>query len=263
MNKTPRFSESNIEYLDRMWGIYSGCRNLERGICKVDACWAKGLVKRSPANYPAGFDVATYYPQAKDSPRYFKGPLLIGVGWCGDVIGYGLAFRKDIFETIEATPWHTYLFLTKNPEELPAWEPFPDNCWVGVSATGAEGFYDAAMKLSGVKAEVKFISFEPLLERIRRGMYVEEYRLDILKDAGINWVIIGAQTKPYKPPSVEWVREIVEAADKASIPVFLKDNLRELLIPSNNPKDNALMIDCFWEGDKAKLRQEFPAVRSI
>ena len=49
------------------------------------------------------------------------------------------------------------------------------------------------------------------------------------KRQGINWLIIGAQTNPYKPPEFSWVQEIVEAADKAGVKVFLKDNLKPLL----------------------------------
>ena len=50
-----------------------------------------------------------------------------------------------------------------------------------------------------------------------------------LTEAGISWVIIGAQTKPTVYPRIEWVQEIVEACDKAGIPVFQKDNLKPLL----------------------------------
>ena len=53
--------------------------------------------------------------------------------------------------------------------------------------------------------------------------------LNKLKEAGISWVIIGSQTKPYRPPKVEWVRKIVEAADKAGVAVFEKNNLKPLL----------------------------------
>jgi len=62
-------------------------------------------------------------------------------------------------------------------------------------------------------------------------------------------------------PKIEWIKEIVEAADKAGIPVFLKDNLRPLFIPEDCIKPNALLIDCLWASDKAKLRQEFPPER--
>ena len=55
-----------------------------------------------------------------------------------------------------------------------------------------------------------------------------------LKDAGINWVIIGAQTKPYKPPKIEWVEEITRACDGVGIPMFHKDNLKPIFpIPTN------------------------------
>ena len=46
-----------------------------------------------------------------------------------------------------------------------------------------------------------------------------------LGEAGINWVIIGAQTSPKKLPEWEWVEEIINACDKANIPAFLKNNL--------------------------------------
>jgi len=73
-----------------------------------------------------------------------------------------------------------------------------------------------------------------------------------LKDAGINWVIIGAQTKPYKPPKIEWVEEIVKACDKAGIPVFLKDNLKPLLQPLMTAPNMS------WFGNTFGLRQEMP-----
>ena len=74
-----------------------------------------------------------------------------------------------------------------------------------------------------------------------------------LGEAGISWVIIGSQTRPYKPPQIEWVREIVEAADKAGVKVFLKNNLRPLLHHGADEDVYPLLID----GDFA-LRQEMP-----
>lgn len=51
---------------------------------------------------------------------------------------------------------------------------------------------------------------------------------------GIDWLIIGAQTQPYRPPRIEWVQEIVEAADRAGVPVWLKDNLDPILNPNGH-----------------------------
>jgi len=77
----------------------------------------------------------------------------------------------------------------------------------------------------------------------------------------ISWIIIGAQTKPTKFPEISWVREIVEAANKAGVKIFLKNNLRPLLIPEDCSKPNYLTEDIFWASEKAQLRQEMPSLR--
>jgi len=91
-------------------------------------------------------------------------------------------------------------------------EPFPDNTPLAY--------------LSKVDASVKYISFEPLLTWVNG---FTNRLVESLKKAGINWVIIGAQSKPTVMPKIEWVKEIVQACDKAGVKVFLKDNLSPLL----------------------------------
>ena len=239
MNKTPRLSKSGIEYLDYQWGIFSGCRNWQNGICPIRNCWAKGIATRFSNIYPNGFE-PTFYPEAIDSPKHLKKPSIIGVGWVGDVIGYSSpAVRITICDAIKSCPQHTFLLLTKNPEKLLEWD-FPDNCWVGISATNNYTFLG---DLQGIEAKVKFISFEPLLDW--RDFPAQRKQLGfILQRIGIDWVILGAQTKPYKPPKREWVREIVDACVEAEIPYFLKDNLRKLFVD--------------LDGGITKLRQEMP-----
>lgn len=131
-------------------------------------------------------------------------------------------WQDKIFRVIRAHPQHRFYLLTKQPQNLIKFSPFPYHCYVGVTATNQEQYLAATRwkGLDGVKASVKYISFEPLLESIQPS----EYRLK-----SVNWVIIGAQTKPYKPPKIEWVEEIEEAARKAGVVIFEKDNLRPLL----------------------------------
>lgn len=221
MNKTPRLSKSGIEYLDYSWGVFSGCHNLEFGICPVKACWAKSITTRFSNHYPNGFK-PTFYYEALESPRYIKKPSRIGVGWVGDVIGYGHEYRELIFNLIETCPQHTFLFLTKNSENLAKWSPFPSNCWVGVSATNREQFLKATNGLNGIEARVKFLSLEPLLGHIT----YDAYRLINT----VNLAIIGQQTpiRPKTTPKLEWIEEIEEAADRVGIPVFEKNNLASL-----------------------------------
>ncbi len=139
-----------------------------------------------------------------------------------------------------------FYLLTKQSQNLPLWSPFPDNCWVGVTATNPLMFLDATQHLQKIEAKVKYISIEPLLYWNMIGKSDWEYCLK-----SINWVIIGAQTcKSYWElattypnetdrimkfgrqwtfqPKIEWVHEIIEAAAKAKILVFLKNNLLPL-----------------------------------
>jgi len=242
LNSMIRLGPSGIEYLTHTWNFYSGCRHKQQGKCPPFPCWAERLVKRHSNHYPNGFE-PTFYPEAFLSPLNLRKPARIGVCFMGDLFGdwvdldmkietmlpsgvasIGMTLKGWIFTTIRQCPQHRFLFLTKNPAELAKWDPFPDNCWVGVSATNQEAFIDALSELSKVEAKVKYISFEPLLESMNGGE-CEGKRLEGLAGAGINWVIIGAQTKPTKKPEWQWVKDIIEAADKAGIPVFLKNNL--------------------------------------
>ena len=255
MNRTPRLSKSGVEYLDYSWGIFSGCQNLSRGICPVKVCWAKGIATHYPKLYPDGFE-PYYYPEAIDSPIHLKKPSIISVGWVGEVIGYGNEYRDQIFQTIQNCPQHRFLFLTKNPGQLSAWGNFPENAWVGVTATDYGSFVDACGYLGSLKHEGKiktsFLSIEPLLswDSTDKGSFI----LDWLMMGDVDQVIIGQQTpiRPETTPKIEHIKEIVEACDKADISVFLKNNLRDLLVP------DALMDDIFWADHTAKLRQELP-----
>jgi len=162
-----------------------------------------------------------------------------------------------IWGMVKARPEYTFIFLTKQPQNLP--NKFPDNCWVGVTATDSLALSKAIYWLSKVEAKVKYISVEPLLN----GYPLDGLSTALFKTGGINWIIIGSQTKPYKPPKIEWVKEIVEAADKVGIPVFLKDNLKPLFahMPYDKPIDR-LVSSVIFDGklgwNAAKLRQEVP-----
>lgn len=130
---------------------------------------------------------------------------------------------EKTFDMIKPYKWLTFQFLTKQPQNLVRWSPFPENCWVGVTADTQGAYASALVGLATIEAKVKFISFEPLLVRM-------PLHLSYIFDKNdIDWVIIGSQTNPYYPPRIEWVEEIVKVANKAEISVFQKDNLKPLL----------------------------------
>jgi protein gp37 len=167
-------------------------------------------------------------------------------------------WQEQVFAQISQCPNDRFYLLTKQPQNLIKFlggnitntykgyrrpTPLPENVWAGVTVTTRSQAYAARDFLKEVKATIKFLSIEPLLERM------DGWALgDVLSLA--DWLIIGACTgtlndlqpmgypdltlMPYGKrwtlqPKLEWVQEIVKAADDAGIPVFLKDNLRPLL----------------------------------
>jgi len=115
---------------------------------------------------------------------------------------------------------HRFYLLTKQPQNLAKFSPFPDNCYVGVTITTLD-LLDRALKyLPEIEAKVKFASFEP---------YTKELPIqDTFKRMGLDWAIIGGQTRPTRLPTISSVREIIIEACDAGVPFFLKNNLKPL-----------------------------------
>lgn len=239
--------------------------NLVKGLCPMacDYCYARRMYKRYKWNPEITFDAAVWNDVAK-----IKKPSRVFVGSTMELFGEWVKreWMEYIFKLVKFYPKHTFIFLTKQPQNLAKWSPFPENCWVGVSVTNCIQYANALTGLGQIKATVKFISFEPLLERIFADNWGSDIPRLTLQLTGINWLIIGQQTPVSKKtePKLGWIKEIVEAAEKAKIPVFLKDNLNSLFA-ANNCKGFKEYRDKFFtfedfekDGTRWHLRQEFP-----
>jgi len=219
----------------------------------------EGLAKRNARIHKKGFLIE---------------PMGVFIVDMGDLFGIGIPgkWTSEVLDLIRDNGYDRFYLLTKQPQNLIKFSPFPDNCWVGVTATNVESLNNACHYLGMIEAKVRYISFEPLLARIGLTWFMT---------GKVDWVIIGACTgtlndlklmlvkypdltlMPYGKrwtlqPKLEWVREIVEACDKAGVKVFLKDNLKPLLIPEDCRRPNSLMDNIFWSSEKATLRQELP-----
>lgn len=246
-------------------GCLNGCpycyaRKLANTRLKERYLANKNWDTRTPAGYEGYPNLDPFYPRSwfnrRERTLESKKPKGIFVCDMSDLFGIGIpdSWTECVLETIKVCPEHRFYLLTKQPQNLPRWSPFPENCWVGVSVTNEGITYpdimeQACRSLAEIKATIKYISFEPLLSSI--------YKLNLLEIWGIKWVIIGAQTKPYKPPKIEWVSEIAEACDKVGIPVFLKNNLKPILAGEING-ETVIESHNLWAFKYFKLRQEFP-----
>lgn len=219
--------------------------NPVKGLCPMACsyCYARAMYKRFK------WDETIYYDNNVWDGLFeldHKSRKKIFVGSTIELFGEWVKreWMEQIFRWVRGSPKHDFLFLTKQPQNLIKFSPFPKNCFVGVSVTNNAAMTMAFYGLSEIKASIKYISFEPLLGSIGMDDHVS------LKKKWVDWIIIGSQTKPYKPPKIEWVQEIVEAADKAGITVFLKDNLKPILSQEYNKYPPN------WAYNQGVLRQE-------
>jgi protein gp37 len=145
--------------------------------------------------------------------------------WCGPWLpGQEI---QDMLDVIGDCPQHTFALLTKQTQELPRWAPYPDNVWLGATITNDEQARTALEAFDGPMTShrgVFFASFEPLHDPI------DPQLLRRLRQK-LDWVIIGAQTKPRRDPQPETVSTLIEHFERFSTPVFLKDNLAPVVAP--------------------------------
>jgi len=225
------------------WTDYT--RNPVKGLCPVGCsyCYARRLYRRFKWNPDIRYD-----PYWWKDIAVLRKPGRIFVGSTMELFGEWVKpeWMNSILEYCRRLPQHTFIFLTKKPENLP--REWPDNCWVGVTATEPQAYHEAAVYLSRIRAAVRYVSIEPMLHR---------FWIDRIHSC-FDWIIIGQQTPVRKSamPDISWVKEIVQAADQAPItPVFLKDNLKPLLVEC---EDGIEYAPLWANGGHGTLRQEMP-----
>lgn len=208
------------------WAIWS--RNVKTG-CEHDCpyCYARDIANRL---FSYGFEPA-FHPDRLHSPRNVRVPAE-----AADRVGFKNIFSDsmgDLFgkwvpqEWIDAElavvrecPQWNFLYLTKFPQRL-AEQTWPANAWVGTSVDRQARVATAERAFRGVEAGVRWLSCEPMLER-----------LTFSSLAMFDWVVIGgatssSQTAAFKPPD-EWIDHLRDQARAAGCKVYVKHNAHYL-----------------------------------
>jgi len=233
MNKT------DIDWADRSWNPITGClHNCEycyaRGIANrfgVKPTIQKAMVLNIPHEdvngkivpFPNGFN-PTLHRYRLDEPQKIKKPQTIFVGNMADMFGDWVPdeWIAEVFKACEAAPWHRYLFLTKNPKryiDVKHKLPSGNNYWYGTTAT------TSTMSIFWSEQHNIFVSIEPLQEQANIG------KMFLGRKSDPSMIIVGAETGNRKSkiiPKREWIETIVNACREASVPIFLKNNLKEI-----------------------------------
>ena len=226
-----RQGPNGIGYCTHTWNPITGCKK------GCDYCFAREIIEerlcKNPKlshNYPNGF-APTFHPTRLDQPFKTKNPAKIFVCDMADMFGDWVSAEwiTQVSEAIAKAPWHTYLFLTKNPERY--FEcTFAKNHWVGTTIEH-EKYYDERADPfwdNHLEENIKFVSMEPLLS-------------SILVDSAFDWIIIGEQSgKKHSEEEwndiVAWAKDITDQAKELEIPVFVKNKLGKIFPQREIPK---------------------------
>jgi protein gp37 len=225
--------KSAIEWTDATWNPVTGCTKISAG---CDNCYAERFSERfrgTPGHpFETGFDL-TLRPLRLQQPLEWKTPRRIFVNSMSDL------FHKEIpsthidrvFDTMESAHWHTFQVLTKRSSLMRTYalerykkRPAPAHIWLGVSVEDA-GKFSRVKHLSDTPAQVRFLSLEPLIDRLGK-----------VPLKGIHWVIVGGESGPrFRPMHAEWVREIRDQCLAQGVAFFFKQwgGLR----PKSNGRD--------------------------
>lgn len=174
-----------------------------------------------PNTDPSDPFIPRFWTHRLSEPKLLRRPSTIFACSMGELFNdyYPASWLGRAIQIFYVNPRHTFFVLTKNPSQTEVCH-FPKNVWFGVTINKGEDWLRLVIA-EDCEATKKFISFEPLLDDV-----MENHRIHLVC---FDWIIIGAQTKPYLPPKTEWVWRILNEAELLGIPVFLKNNLKPLM----------------------------------
>jgi len=216
----------NIDWAKWSWNPVTGCLH------DCNYCYARDIAERF---YAQGF-APTFMPERLHAPRHQSVPKAASdpsvpiedrIGWrnvftCSMADLFGKWVPQEwidaVFQEVVAAPDWNFLFLTKFPQRLASLD-WPENAWCGASVDRQARVATAERSFRDVKAGVKWLSVEPMLERLTFSS------LEMF-----DFVVIGAaskstQTPEFQPPW-EWIEHLHNQARAAGCRVYWKPNLK-------------------------------------
>jgi protein gp37 len=220
-------NNTGIEWALWSWNPVTGCRH------NCPYCYARDFANRLydqkfvPSLIPGKLKAPrnTPYPGEKikaEPEGSWRRRALGNVFTCSMADLFGRWVPSEWIEAVlsevrTASQWN-FLFLTKFPVRMAEFD-FPENAWVGTTVDCQARVANAEKSFRKVKAGVKWLSIEPLIEPLK------------FTDIGaFQWLVIGGASRssltPEWHPPARWVSDIESVAAKAGVPFYEKDNLR-------------------------------------
>lgn len=224
-------AKSGIEWTDRTWNPVTGCVKVSEACLN---CYAERMHKRQQAigNYKTPFNVIRCHPKRLDEPGRWRKSQKVFVCSMSDLFGEGVPdeFIMRVLRTIEKTAYDsmkrgapiTFQLLTKRPERMQAAinslfnffrKPCMQGIWLGVTAESTARWYERVPVLLKTPGVVRFVSVEPMLEKIEKPIGL----------AKLDWVIVGGESGP-KPRLLQphWAWSLQNDCKQEGIAFFFK-----------------------------------------
>lgn len=224
---------SKIDWTDHTFNPWTGCTKVSPA---CDHCYAEGWSKRSGhVTWGAG------QPRRRTSEANWSKPIKwnkqaeaegvrkrVFCASLADVFDAEVdpVWRENLFTLIDLTPALDWLLLTKRPKLAAEYFnrlPTPPNVWMGTTVENQKMASLRIPYLMTIDAPVRFLSMEPLLERVELGF-------DLFPD----WVIVGGESGPgWRDMAPQWAENIKVLCDIAGVPFFMKQMAGKLPIPAH------------------------------
>lgn len=206
--------DSNIQWTDATWNVARGCTKVDED-CKFCYMYRDSFdsTRYNPLDVvrtKTVFDFPLKYKEIKS--KCLDGNPLIFTCSLTDFFHESIdGYRNEAWDIIRKCPHLTFQILTKRPERIIDNTPKDllqaDNIWFGTSV-GSEKGKQRIYDLLKVDCKTRFVSFEPLHERV-------DMNLDLTDLVKIHWAIIGGESGNetgkyrYRPCKIEWIEELV------------------------------------------------------
>jgi len=213
-------TNDNVEWALWTWNPVTGCLH------DCPYCYARDIANRF---YPEKFE-PVFHPWRLSAPQHTLlpekaaetnvGEKNVFVCSMADLFGKWVpqGWIDAVLDTVRQHSQWNFLFLTKFPQKLSE-QTFPDNAWVGTTVDRQHRVAVAEKAFANTKASVKWLSCEPL-----------EERLDFSSLEMFDWIVLGGRSRssqmPEFQPEWEWVEHLVEQARAANCMVYFKPNLK-------------------------------------
>ena len=220
---------SDIEWTDVTWNPIAGCQMVSAGCTN---CYAmrmaarleamgvetyKGTTRKSGSRYvwTGKFNLNV---NVLEQPIAWKKPRRIFANSMSDLFQDGVpdSLIMSVWDVMARASQHQFQILTKRPDNMARLVKFLglktlSNVWLGTSIESADVIHRLD-DLKNVPADIRFISFEPLIDSVGS--------MDL---NGIDWAIVGGESGPHaRPIDPLWVDEIHAQCDDQDVAFFFK-----------------------------------------